>query len=336
MPPIEQRYNDAFRGWPVRPHDRQHPIRGSFLDPRPDPALGAVYHTGVDIAVRDDRPESGAPQGRTHRVYAIEGGVVEEATPRGVCGNVRVGHFGYGHVDALVAAGQRVQAGQHIGWTCRGWWHLHLTEWAFTGDKRLLVNPLRPAGKLKPFQDTAPPVIHEVRFHTPAEPAWGRRVRSFATLPHAGRRLNRTKLAGLVDVRAHISDPQSFIGWFRDVPALAAPHHPYRVGLLLVDRRTRRVVYRRTAFLSLTEPSLPAGQHYAPGTPRTSPRKPASTVTGPATASTGSGSSHVPTGTRPSCPTAVISSSSAHGTPQETVPARTSRSRSPTRRSERH
>ena len=44
----------------------------------------------------------------------------------------------------------------------------------------MLVNPLRPAGKLKPFVDTAPPVIHEVRFHTPAEPAWGRRVRSFA------------------------------------------------------------------------------------------------------------------------------------------------------------
>jgi hypothetical protein len=109
-------------------------------------------------------------------------------------------------------------------------------------------------------------VIHEVRFHAPAEPAWRRRVRSFATLPHAGRRLSRANLAGLVDVRAHISDPQSFIGWFQNVPALAAPHHPYRVGLLLVDRGTRRVVYRRTVFLSLTEPPLPAGQHYAPGT----------------------------------------------------------------------
>ena len=31
MPPIEQHYNDAFRGWPVRPQHRQHPIRGSFL-----------------------------------------------------------------------------------------------------------------------------------------------------------------------------------------------------------------------------------------------------------------------------------------------------------------
>ena len=34
----------------------------------------------------------------------------------------------------------------------------------------------------------------------------------------------------------------------------------------LVDPRRSRVVYRRTAFLSLTEPPLAAGQHYAPGT----------------------------------------------------------------------
>jgi hypothetical protein len=59
MPPFPQRYNDEFRGWPVRPHNRQHPVRGSFLDPRPDPQLGGIYHTGIDIAVRDDWPERG-------------------------------------------------------------------------------------------------------------------------------------------------------------------------------------------------------------------------------------------------------------------------------------
>ncbi len=267
MPPFPQRYNDTFRGWPVRPHDRQHPVRGSFLDPRPDPELGAVYHTGVDVAVRDDRPERGAPPGRTHRVYAIEGGVVERATPPGVCGNVRVGHFGYGHVDARVSVGDRVRPGQFIGWTCYGWWHLHLTEWHAGADgRRLLINPLRPAGKLKPFADTAPPVIHEVRFHTPAEPRWQRRARTFARLPQAGRRLNATRLSGIVDVRAHVSDPQSFVGWFRELPALAAPHHTYRLGLLLVERGSGRVVLRRTVFLALTEPPFGAGQHYAPGT----------------------------------------------------------------------
>ena len=266
MPPFEQRYKDDFRGWPVRPHGRQHPVRGSFLDPRPDPTLGAVYHTGVDIAVRDDRPERGAPDDRTHRVYAIEGGVVEEATPSGVCGNVRVGHFGYGHVDARVEVGERVHPGQLIGWTCQGWWHLHLTEWFRTGETRLLINPLRPAGKLKPYRDTAPPAIHEVRFYTPSEPEWTRRVRSFARLPTAGRRLNRARLAGLVDVRTRVSDPQSFTGWFDEVPALAAPHHPYRLGILLVHRGSGRIVYRRTAFIALAEPPIAASQHYAPGT----------------------------------------------------------------------
>ena len=267
MPLVPQTYNDSFRGWPVGPQNRQHPVRASFLDPRPDPEFGAIYHTGVDIAVRDDRPESGAPAERTHRVFAIEGGVVDQATPPGVCGNVRVGHFGYGHVDARVSAGQRVRAGQLLGWTCRGWWHVHLTEWFFNPDGgRTLVNPLRPGGRLKPFTDTAPPVIHEVRFYTPAEPAWKRRAPSVAWLPPAGRRLDRTRLAGLVDIRVRLSDPQSFIGWVSELPRLAAPHHPYRLGLLLVERGSGRVVLRRTVFLSMTEPPFPASQHYAPGT----------------------------------------------------------------------
>ena len=79
------------------------------------PQLGAIYHDGVDIAVRDDRPERGAPRGRTHRVYAIEGGPVFLATPPGVRGFVHVGHFGYGHVDALVQPGETVAPGNTSG-----------------------------------------------------------------------------------------------------------------------------------------------------------------------------------------------------------------------------
>jgi hypothetical protein len=272
VPPFPQRYADTFRGWPVQPQNQQHPVRATFLDPRPDPDFGAIYHTGVDVAVRDDRPEAGAPPGRTHRVFAIEGGVVEEATARGVRGNVRIGHFGYGHIDARVSRGDRVRAGQMIGWTTRGSWHVHLTEFHFPGDgRRLLLNPLRPGGKLKPFVDTAPPAIHEVRFYTPAEPKWGRRVGNVAELPQAGRRLDRTRLAGTVDVRAHVSDPQSFLGWFRNVPVLAAPHHPYRIGLLLVERGSGRVVLRRTVYIALGEIGIAAGQHYAPGTKQNLP-----------------------------------------------------------------
>ena len=157
-PAYPQTYNDDFRGWPVAPQHQQHPVRGTFLDPRPDPEIGAIYHTGVDIAVRDDRPDTAAPSGRTHRVFAIEGGVVDAATAPGVRGTVRIGHFGYGHVDARVERGDRVRAGQFIGWTAKGSWHVHLTEFHFPGDgSHVLLNPLRPGGKLKPYADTRRP-----------------------------------------------------------------------------------------------------------------------------------------------------------------------------------
>jgi hypothetical protein len=265
---LVQVYNDEFRGWPVTPQSGQHPIRGSFLDPRPDPQLGAIYHDGVDVAVRDDRPESGAPPGRTHRVYAVEGGPVFLATPRGVRGFARIGHFGYGHIDTRVRTGEIVAPGQHIGWSCQGDWHVHLSEFVFTADGgRLPVNPLRPGGKLHPYVDRAAPAIHEIRFYTPATPAWGRRPNtSVARLPPAGQRLNRDGLLGRVDVRVRVSDPQSFIGWFSELPHLAAPHHPFRLAVTIVRLATGRVVRRREVFRAEQLPGLPAGRHFAPGT----------------------------------------------------------------------
>jgi hypothetical protein len=265
---VQQVYNDTWRGWPVRPHRRQHPIRGSFLDPRPDPERGATYHDGIDVAVRDDRPEPGAPPGRTHRVYAIEGGPVFFATPSGVRGSVRAGHFGYGHIDAVVRTGETVTPGQHIGWTCKDDWHVHLSEFVFTANSgRLSVNPLRQGGKLHPFVDTAPPAIREIRFYTPAMPDWGRRAAtSVARLPPAGERLNRHALAGRVDVRVRVGDPQSFIGWFRELPWLAAPHHPFRIDVRIREVATGRVARRREVFRAEQVLGLSAGRHYAPGT----------------------------------------------------------------------
>lgn len=270
---LPQTYSDTWRGWPVRPHRQQHPIRGSFLDPRPDPERGAVYHDGVDIAVRDDRPERGAPAGRTHRVYAIEGGPVFLATPSGVRGFAHIGHFGYGHIDARVLTGETVTPGQHIGWTCEGDWHLHLSEFIFTGDGgRLRVNPLRPGGKVRPYVDRAAPLIREIRFYTPATPLWGRRPNtSVARLLPAGRRLNRNALFGRVDVRVRVSDPQSFSGWFRDLPWLAAPHHPFRLAVKITQLATGRVVRRREAFRAEQLLDLPAGRHFAPGTEQNLP-----------------------------------------------------------------
>jgi hypothetical protein len=270
---VPQVYNDTFRGWPVRPKNRQHPIRGSFLDPRPDPERGAIYHDGVDIAVRDDRPERGAPSGRTHRVFAIEGGPVFFATPRGTRGAVHVGHFRYGHVEAVVQVGEIVAPGQHIAWTCHGDWHVHLGESIFTANGgRIVVNPLRPGGKLHPFVDRAAPEIREIRFFRPATPDWARRPNtSVARLPPAGKRLSRDALSGLVDVRVRVNDPQTFIGWFEELPWLAAPHHAFRLAVTIADAATGRVVRRREVFRAEQLIGLSAGRHFAPGTEQNLP-----------------------------------------------------------------
>ena len=269
---IAQVYNDSWRGWPVKPLHRQHPIRGSFLDPRPDPDLGAIYHDGVDVAVRDDRPEQGAPAARTHRVHAIEGGPVFLATPGGARGFARIGHFGYGHIDPVVQTGETVAPGQHIGWTCKGDWHVHLSEFVFTAGQPIVVNPLRPGGKVQPYVDEARPEIRELRFYAPAAPAWSRRpTTSVARLPQAGTRLARDRLAGRVDVRVRVSDPQSFIGWFEELPWLAAPHHPFRLDVRIFDLAANRMVRRREAFRAEQVLDQPADRHFAPGTEQNLP-----------------------------------------------------------------
>ena len=279
---VRRRYADDYRGWPVAPRHRQHPVRGSFLDPRVGVVEGGDgYHPGIDVAVRDDRPERGAPPGRTHRVYALEGGRVWKSwlqPPPGVEGIVRVGHFGYGHILPLVSEGQQIAAGDVIGWTTAGEWHVHLTEWVFPGGDRermVRVNPLDRKGKLAPYVDTAPPVIHDVAFYTPASPAW-RKPRSVASFPVAGRRLDPARLAGVVDARAWIEDPQSFRGWFRRVPLLETAHHPARVHLRVTRLEDGKVIEERDVFTAdvtlgsearrLGVTPIPISNHYAPGT----------------------------------------------------------------------
>jgi hypothetical protein len=283
-------YADDYRGWPVGPRNRQHPVRGSWLDPR----RKGLYHPGVDISVRDDRPERGAPPGRTHRVYALEGGPVWRVwmQPRpGREGIVRIGHFTYGHVLPVVELGQVVKPGQLIGWTTEGEWHLHLSEWRFPGGKpdvnrQIQVNPLDREGKLAPYHDTAPPVIEEIRFHRPvasgargrvpagaAALAWRTKDGS-AVFPPGGDVLDPSRLSGPVDVRAQIKDLQSFRGWFRDVPLLETDHHPYRVHLALIRASDGKRVVDRDVFTSDVWPGpesplrdqIPISHHYAPGT----------------------------------------------------------------------
>ena len=175
-------YADDYRGWPVAPRNRQHPVRGSWLDPRRKELPPRDRHLG---ARRPARARGTRRGGRTAsmRSRADSCGTFGSSPP-GVEGIVRIGHFTYGHVDPVVELGQEVKPGQLIGWTFKDEWHLHLSEWRFPGGKpsasrQIQVNPLDPEGKIAPYRDTAPPVIREIRFHQPvgfglADPTMGR------------------------------------------------------------------------------------------------------------------------------------------------------------------
>jgi hypothetical protein len=278
LPGFDYVYNDAYRGWPVAPVGEQHPIRASFLDPR-EPSEQGNYHIGIDISVRDDQLEMDAPAGRSHRVYAIEGGVAQiPANQRAVgCVNriVTIGHFQYWHTDTVgtIAHGDPIAPGQPIGWTCRGLWHVHLSELQAVDGVRTYVNPLHARMKLAPFADSSPPLIHELRFYTPAFAGW-RITNNTRWAPDAGHRLSPAHLRGFVDVRAWIGDPQSFRGFFAERPELYADLHPYRVAIRLTRLADRKVVleedvFRADAFLEAGLPrrGLPVifDYHCAPG-----------------------------------------------------------------------
>jgi hypothetical protein len=190
----------TFAAWPVSPIDGQHPVRGGFLDPRWSPKMGKwIYHPGIDVAVREDMPTS-APRGFVRRVFAIARGKVVRTTVTGGhrCGRVRIGRVTYGHIGRLqVSVGDFARAGRWIASSCRGAWHVHITEFDRFNTK---VNPFRPGGILRPRTDTAAPEIRQVR---------------------------------VVDgeLHARIEDPQSFRGWFDAFPRLYNDLPPYRVAL---------------------------------------------------------------------------------------------------------
>ena len=270
LPPgFRYRYNDSFRGWPVRPSAVQHPVRGSFLDPRgPDDDALSGYHFGIDVSVDDEHPEPGAPRGLTHRVYALESGVVREPVldQRRKCGNRRldVGHFAYWHVSPVVREGQRVRAGEQIGWTCRGDWHVHVSEWQLFQGVRVWVNPLHAGSRIAPYTDTTPPVVGALRFVTPPAHPW--QPATNLAQPDSSRPLPANGLHGLVELRARIGDPQSYLGFLARNPAWPTQFHPYRLSVEIRDARTGAIVLRRVSFQSDQLPQTPYLVHYAPGT----------------------------------------------------------------------
>jgi murein DD-endopeptidase MepM/ murein hydrolase activator NlpD len=145
-------------GWPVKPFDRQHPVRGNFGDPRttfdggPLSACDCSFHQGIDIS---------APDGTA--VYALEAGVVRTVTREWVQVDGGHGHaFQYWHVHALVHEGDHVEKQQTvIGRIIVASEHVHLTE---LQDGRP-VNPLAP-GHIGPYADTTTPRVTSISFRT--------------------------------------------------------------------------------------------------------------------------------------------------------------------------
>jgi len=144
--------------WPVKPFDRQHPIRGNFGDPRT--MRGTVdlqwdnplsFHSGVDVQAVDGTP-----------VYAVESGEVVADSGRHIAvasGGLSL-VFGYWHVDGVVPSGQYVGRGQLLGYVHPGAGHVHLSERRFGR----YMNPLRRGG-LAPYVDHTRPVVDRLEIY---------------------------------------------------------------------------------------------------------------------------------------------------------------------------
>jgi hypothetical protein len=262
-------YDSSYRGWPVAPTQVQHPVRGAFLDPRglDDTGLSG-YHFGIDVSIDDRHPEAGAPAGFSHRVYAVESGRVsippKDATRPCADRRLQVGHFAYWHVSPIVAVRGYVKAGQQIGWSCLGVWHVHVSEWQRFKGRQVWVNPLHRGGRIAPYADTAAPVVNALVFVTPPARSW-QPTKSLAQQDTATR-LPSGRLHGLVELRANIGDPQSFLGFLADNRAWPTVFTPYRVSVTIRARRSGKTIMRRTSFQADQLPQTPYIVHYAPGT----------------------------------------------------------------------
>ena len=134
-------------GWPVKPFDQQHPVRGFFCDPRIGAKGSKALHFGVDVSAPDGTP-----------VYAVAGGTVhsEGAQNVGVVTGSGRSH-GYWHIVKRVQHGQRVRKHQLLGHVAKTWGHVHFAE-RIDGH---YWNPLRD-GALTPFHDFGAPVIDRI------------------------------------------------------------------------------------------------------------------------------------------------------------------------------
>jgi Peptidase family M23 len=163
-------------GWPIKPFNRQHPVRANLNDPRNGHGDAKSFHFGIDISASDGTP-----------VYAVEAGqafITRGRMSVAVRGATRT--FGYWHIMPAVRNHQIIRLHQLIGYICSndgGGQHVHLAERRGTE----YLNPLRPGG-IGPYVDRTPPKVLSVEF-----------LRN-------GNELDARALNGRVDVVAEIVD----------------------------------------------------------------------------------------------------------------------------------
>lgn len=135
-------------GWPVKPFDEQHAVRGFFCDPRVGDKGGKAFHFGIDVS---------APDGTA--VYAVAGGTVHSEGTQNIAVVMAGGDrsHGYWHIVPRVRHGQRVAKHALVGHVAKTWGHVHFAERI---DGRYW-NPLR-AGALAPFRDFGAPVVDRI------------------------------------------------------------------------------------------------------------------------------------------------------------------------------
>jgi hypothetical protein len=259
-------YADDWRGWPVEPVEGRPPVRGSFLAPR---SLDATYHFGIDVSVDDSNPDPEAPKSLAHRVFAVESGYVQVAHngtgfDDPACNDSRfmLGHFEYWHIRPTVELGQYVRAGEQIGWTCQGEWHIHLSEWVLVNGRRLWINPLHAGGKLGPYEDTLPPLLGTLRFRTPELTPWAPETLQERDTSEM---IGKDRLSGKVELRVPVFDQQSTLGFLTEQPASTASFFtPYRVAVS-VRSFDRDIVFAVDSFSSDYFIERDYLLHYAPG-----------------------------------------------------------------------
>ena len=138
-------------GWPVKPFDRQHPVRGFFGDPRIGGHDSRQFHFGVDVSAPNGTPVYATLTGVVYPI-ARHSDAISILAPGGV-------EFEYWHIVPTVRPFTRVVAYRTvIGRIEEPWAHVHFSELR----NGVYLNPLR-RGALAPFRDDTTPRVAAIR-----------------------------------------------------------------------------------------------------------------------------------------------------------------------------